>query len=379
MSDLPPLHESSAYVVVAENDQRGPYPLELLIGEVLAGRLHETTPIWWSGLSEWTTIGSHPGIAAELNHRRAAYAAALAPPPGQYQQAEGYETAAPTMPVSGQNYSADMFAGDAVPVLPNVEPQSVPEPAAAVESVFETIPAGNEVAAVAETGALPIGDSVPVEVAGGVDADVPFATASPFSPSAPETQAPAVPTPDPVAAPATFSAPAASAGLDPATARQYSSLVDRSRTRAEHRQRVNNVDEQFVAAITTAAEQIGFRSAGRTDTDQRHDLRFDGTSGDLLIVSVGQINASNPGDLANLHLPATLTYRAATAASTTDPGTGAHGEVIVAADQWTGQSTASVSLFLGLEDYLGANLEVDPSAVEHDLSAAVSVLRDRSR
>ena len=92
MTDLPPLHESMAYVVVAENDQRGPYPLDVLIGEVVAGRLYGTEPIWWPGLPEWTTIGSHPGLVAEIQRR---HAAASAPAPGQYQQVESYETAAP--------------------------------------------------------------------------------------------------------------------------------------------------------------------------------------------------------------------------------------------------------------------------------------------
>ncbi len=76
MTDLPPLDADIAYVVVAENDQRGPYQLEVLITEVLGGRIYDSTPIWWPGLPEWTTIAAHPGIAAELQRRRDAYAAA---------------------------------------------------------------------------------------------------------------------------------------------------------------------------------------------------------------------------------------------------------------------------------------------------------------
>ena len=52
MTDLPPLEEPQAYVVVGPDDQRGPYTMELLIGEVLAGRLSDATPVWWPGLSD---------------------------------------------------------------------------------------------------------------------------------------------------------------------------------------------------------------------------------------------------------------------------------------------------------------------------------------
>ena len=88
MNDLPPLDDPLAYVVVGPNDQRGPYPLELLLGEVLAGRLHDATPVWWPGLDEWTTMGAQPGVAAELARRRAGYApqpaVAPAPAPGRW-------------------------------------------------------------------------------------------------------------------------------------------------------------------------------------------------------------------------------------------------------------------------------------------------------
>ncbi|MFN7149929.1 MAG: DUF4339 domain-containing protein, partial [Microthrixaceae bacterium] len=75
MSELPPLDQPQAHVVVGPNDQRGPYTLELLITEVLAGRLSEETPVWWPGLNDWTTMGAHPGVAGELTRRRAAAAA----------------------------------------------------------------------------------------------------------------------------------------------------------------------------------------------------------------------------------------------------------------------------------------------------------------
>ena len=419
MTDLPPLDDDIAYVVVAENDQRGPYQLEVLITEVLGGRIHDSTPIWWPGLAEWTTIAAHPGLSAEIQRRRDAYAAAAgaaaqspaptlppaepAPQPAEptlgmfgqsvpQEQAPADQTQAPVYTNPGQDYSTDLYAGGAVaPVNPVAEPQQVPEPAVPVLPVAEPVqPSHDSAARLFDRQAL-TGEQVPAEVTGGIDADVP--AASPFAP-APEVAAPAPAGPAPVQPspvdalaplvpdPAAPGAPVPAApvpALDPVAARNYSSLVDRSRLRSEHRARIQSVDEQFVVAVQAAAAGLGFRDAGRTDTDQAHDLRFDGPTGDLLVMSLGRVNATAPSDLSVAHVPTTLTYRAAAVATTQDPGTGAHGEVRVAADQWTGQATSTVSLVLGLEDYLDATLSVDQAAVARDLAAAVGVLRDRAR
>jgi hypothetical protein len=421
MSDLPPLHDDLAYVVVAENDQRGPYQLEVLITEVLGGRIHESTPIWWPGLAEWTTIAGHPGLAGEIQRRRDAVAASNpvvppavpamppsepAPQPVQSDPTLGMfgqsvpqdpapadPTQAPVYTNPGQDYSTDLYAGSgmAAPVEPAVEPRAVPEQAAPVMPSAEPVSPEPTNSTRLFGQPTPTGEQVPAEVTGGVDADVP--TASPFSPaaeSAPVAAAAtdAVPAPEPaaelasapVSEPALAAAPApAVSALDPVAARNYSSLVDRSRLRSEHRARIQSVDEQFVVAVQAAATGLGFRDGGRTDTDQAHNLRLDGPTGDLLLLELGRINATAPSDLSVAHVPTTLTYRAAATATTQDPGTGAHGEVRVAADQWTGQATATVALVLGLEDYLDATLSVDQAAVARDLSAAVGVLRDRAR
>ena len=394
MSDLPPLHDDLAYVVVAENDQRGPYQLEVLITEVLGGRIHDSTPIWWPGLAEWTTIAAHPGLSAEIQRRRDAYAAAqpVVPSPsveptpdpqptlGMFGQSAPQDpapvdpTQAPVYTNPGQDYSTDLYAGSgmAAPVTPAVEPQAVPEHAAPVLPVAEPVQPAPANPADPYGQQVPTGQQVPAEVTGGIEADVP--AASPFAPAA-DAVAPVV-AEAPVAVPAAAPAPSS---LDPVAARNYSSLVDRSRLRSEHRARIQSVDEQFVVAVQAAAAGLGFRDGGRTDTDQAHNLRLDGPTGDLLLLELGRINATAPSDLSVAHVPTTLTYRAAATATTQDPGTGAHGEVRVAADQWTGQATASVSLVLGLEDYLDATLSVDQAAVARDLAAAVGVLRDRAR
>ncbi|MFM7063187.1 MAG: GYF domain-containing protein, partial [Actinomycetes bacterium] len=172
MTDLPPLDDDIAYVVVAENDQRGPYQLEVLITEVLAGRIYDSTPIWWPGLPEWTTIAAHPGIAAELQRRRDAYAAAsgaavpqpspMGPPPagpspaptlGMFGQsvagaaAPADQTQAPVYSNPGQDYSTDLYAGSGVaaPVSPVLEPQ--PGAAVPADPQFQQVPPGQQVPA----------------------------------------------------------------------------------------------------------------------------------------------------------------------------------------------------------------------------------------
>jgi hypothetical protein len=199
MSDLPSLDQPQAYVVVGPDDQRGPYTLELLIGEVVAGRLHDATPVWWPGLADWTTMTGHPGLAAEIQRRRSPAAAAsaftppAAPPPpqqpeaqpqvpvqhqepaapaaGQYQQAEGYGYSQatggyPAAASPGQDYSTDMYAGYGAAAQPSVEPTPPEEPMAVVTPVAEPVqPLGEP--AEAQGATQLVGETVAADVAGG--------------------------------------------------------------------------------------------------------------------------------------------------------------------------------------------------------------------
>jgi hypothetical protein len=199
MSDLPSLDQPQAYVVVGPDDQRGPYTLDLLIGEVVAGRLHDATPVWWPGLADWTTMTGHPGLASEIQRRRSPAPAAsaftppaappppqqpqapvpsapaepVAPPPGQ-QQAEGYDYGQspggyPAAASPGQDYSTDMYAGYGAPVQPAVEPSPPEEPMAAVSPVAEPVqPMGGP--AEAQDATQLHGETVAADVTGG---DVP--------------------------------------------------------------------------------------------------------------------------------------------------------------------------------------------------------------
>lgn len=394
MTDLPPLDQPQAYVVVGPNDQRGPYTLELLIGEVLAGRLHDATPVWWPGLAEWTTMSSHPGVAGELARRRAAYAdpqayapqpQAPAPAPGQYEQAQGYgyDTAAPaqpTQPVSGQDYSADMYAGQQVAANPAVDPTPAQEPFAPVSAVPEPVQAGESapVEAVGETELA--GEYVPAEVTGGESADVYAAPAATgWSVAEPNVageaivvdEAPEVMSPDQVQ----DAEPEGLAGVEQQAA--FASLVGRSRIRAAAGDQVRAVDAALADAVVAGAESQGFAEADRTAGDAKHDLRFDGGPGESLSIALGRITGDDLSAVRSGHVPLTVRFQSATYGGELDAGTGEHGEVVVVSDEWSGQATSTVSLLLSLEDYVGEDMTVDNGAVVRDVGAAVAVVRSR--
>jgi len=58
---------------------------------------------------------------------------------------------------------------------------------------------------------------------------------------------------------------------------------------------------------------------------------------------------------------------------------GAHGEVVIVSDEWSGQATSTVSLLLPLADYVAADLTLDNVALLRDVGATVSVVSDRLR
>jgi hypothetical protein len=355
MTDLPPLDQPQAYVVVGPNDQRGPYTLELLIGEVLAGRLHDATPVWWPGLAEWTTMNSHPGVAAELARRRAGYAdpqayaapspVAPAPAPGQYEQADyagGWDAATnqPAEAVPGQDYAADPYAAPAAQVA--------------------TDPVQEQFAPAAEPVAEPIVEAAPVEAAA----------------AAPAGWTVAEPTPE-VVSPDQVQAPEPAPSVSPEHQATFSSLVERSRGRAAAGDRVREVDAALADAVVAGAESQGFHEADRTTGEANHDLRFDGDPGESLGISLGRIKGDDPAAVRAGHVPLTVRFQSATYSGELDAGTGEHGEVVIVSDEWSGQATSTVAVLLPLADYLAEDLSVDAVSVVRDVGAAVAVVRGR--
>ena len=342
MSDLPPLDQSQAYVVVGPNDQRGPYTMELLVSEVLAGRLSEATPVWWPGLEDWTTMGGHPGVADELARRRAASAPApVWADPSHQPAAEQYAQPAAEQyapPAAEQYAQPEPTAGAAA------DPFGIGVPSAAVaeepgtSEVLDHDAAEPSVDHTDQTGGAGSDDQP-------VDAEV--------------IEIDEIVT------------------VDPRHHEVFAALVARSSVRAGLQARIDAVDDQLVEAVSSAVIDQGFSLGERVDAERGAELRFDGNQGDLVMVSMGRPAAMRPEDLGEDHVPVTVSYRSGTAGGVSDAGGGSHGDVQVAADEWTGQSTSSVSLFIGLGDYLDDALSLDAASVRRDIGATVAVLRER--
>ena len=389
MTDLPPLDQAQAYVVVGPNDQRGPYTMELLIDEVVAGRLSDSTPVWWPALTDWTTLSAHPGVAGEIARRRGA------PAP-----APEWATPTPAPPAP---------AAYAPPAPAQVYEQPQPEP---VPSAYSPAPAP-EAAAYAAPGASPY--AAPVEPAVAAPAAA-AGVADPFASSAVVEQAPFVPlASEPVAAEvvevvdvtdvvdedgivvaevvevtdvtdlvdadgvvvAEVVEVGQAVAVDPGALANYTALVVRSSVRADAQMRIDSVDEELVTAVIGTARKLDFDLDDRVDVDRGHELRFGEAGGDLLVISLGRIGSIRPEDIVSDHVPVTVSYRSGAYEGAIEPGEGNHGEVEVVADEWTGQATSSVSLLLSLEDYVDPDLAVDEAAVARDVGATIAIVRGR--
>jgi len=381
MTDLPPLDNPQAYVVVGPNDQRGPYALEYLLGEVLANRLHDATPVWWPGLDEWTTIGAQPAVAAELARRRAGYApqpaVAPAPAPGQYQEAvdagQGtWSTTAPgqpTEPVSGQNYSADMYAGAALPVEVAAEPAPVQDEWPSVGVQDEVPTPGMTAPATIEPESTLVGEVAPVEVTGGEDADVLSATpaaGSPFAPAAPTEAAAASPGAAAVAATAAVAAHHQAA---------FDELLDRSRSLTASADQIAASTAAVNAAVIGAVESQGFTFAERVDGDDADEIRFDGEPGETLQVTLGHLEGDDAAEVRAGDVAFGVRFQSTSASGEVAVTEAPSGGVVVAADEWTGQAVSSVALRLPLDRYLADDLSVDSAALDRDVTATVAVVR----
>jgi len=405
MTDLPSLDQPQAYVVVGPDDQRGPYTLELLVSEVVAGRLHDATPVWWPGLADWTTMTGHAGLAAEIQRRRSPGGASAFSPPtpqtpaaqpvphqtesaGYGQSGSGYPVAAP----AGQDYSTDMYSGYGAPAQRS-EQQAVQDPFASVTPV-DGPPQTTGAPATAEDSTVLMGEVVPVEVTGGEEADVPatgpFGRGEGDDPLATEqvvTDTGDVLDVEPVhltsedlesadaADPMTkYDASGPAMGLDPRDASVFSDLLARSRARAEAIEVVVELNDDVIGAVEDAGRDSGLEHTGTSGGTDQRTVAFRGGDDLTLEVTVGQVTghelARRDGhfDLqASCHRQAWQGVAAG--------GSGEHGEIVVAAARWGGGGTAEVSLLLPLADYLRPDLSCDTGAVRRDATALMAALR----
>lgn len=335
MSDLPPLEEPQAYVVVGPDDQRGPYTMELLIGEVLAGRLSEATPVWWPGLGDWTTMGGHAGVAGEIERRRSA---SSAPAPGW---ADPTPTGAPQPTYEQQTYEQQTYGAQGYE-QPSYEQPSYEQPSYGTQGYEQ--PSYEQHAGGfggLQGVASPADDVIDV---------------------------------DPIGVAPGESAPRSVAAHDQAA---FDQLVVRSATRSAHAERIAAAEESFVDAVVDAASATGLTVTGRDRGESAYDLRLDDTHGTQVVVLLGRFPTSPTEDLGAAVVPLQVSAHASGYGVNAHSSTGQHGEVVVTTDEWTGQASSSVALLLGLDDYVDAGLVVDRGSVGRDVGAVIAVVRGR--
>jgi hypothetical protein len=153
--------------------------------------------------------------------------------------------------------------------------------------------------------------------------------------------------------------------------------VERSSARAREAERAAVVEQQFLAAVIDGANSQGFVSNGSDITDGVTELRFDDDHGLQLVINVGTIRDTDTSKLRDSTVPLGVALRAASYGGGSSSGSGSHGDVVVVLDEWSGEATASISLLLGLDDYVDEGLSVDIGAVSRDVGATVAVVRSR--
>ncbi|MFV0316107.1 MAG: DUF4339 domain-containing protein [Microthrixaceae bacterium] len=394
MSDLPPTDQAQCYVVVGPDDQRGPYTLELLVTEVVAGRLDENTPVWWPGLADWTTMAAHPGVAAEVTARRGApqvepspYAP---PPPGEYAAA-----AQPTPdPAQAQAVEEVLRAGGSEPTsVVAATPQfatdspAVADPTAGNEPVFGVggqpadAPVADLQVAAAPTAAAPAPSATAPGALGGL--------AQPQD----LVEGPAVEVPEVEVTPADFEAvdaqglgsdsdgyraAGAGEGLDPMHSEAFADLIRRSRARADAASMIDNADGAFVSAFDSAATKAGFTRTAEGDSANSHELTYMGAPGETLMINLGRVTGHLLAT-GGSHVDLEASCASERFAGELDAGAGEHGEIVVANREGGVGAAASVSLHLPLEDYVGEDHAVDEIALDRDANAVVATLADRIR
>lgn len=369
MTDLPPLEEPQAYVVVGPDDQRGPYTLELLVGEVLAGRLSDATPVWWPGLADWTTMAGHRSLADEIQRRRSA-TSATAPgwsDPSATPSAPQPTYEQPTYDQTGYGQSSYDQPGQSQPSYgqqaAQPEPQQQPYQPQSYEQTPDEQPSYEQQS-----------QQVVYDQAGAVAPAPEFAEPESFG--------------DPGGTLIDVDSAGAVAwvsGSDAAPVQQvrgdggaaFSDLVTRSAARAGETARVAAAEERFLGAVVDGAATHDFVVNGRDVVDGNTELRFDGTRDTHLVLTVGRFASLSAAEVSSAVVPLTVVVRTSSHGSLVDTPTGAHGEVVVVADEWSGQTSSTVSLVLGLEDYFGDDLALDHDAVVRDIGAAVAAVGDR--
>jgi hypothetical protein len=109
----------------------------------------------------------------------------------------------------------------------------------------------------------------------------------------------------------------------------------------------------------------------------RYEIHSEIGSGGMATVALGRLTGDDPDALRGDDVPFEVRYQSSTFGGEVEAEPAGNGQVVVVADEWSGQATSTVWLRLPLEDYLLGDFSVDSGAVARDVGATVAVVRDR--
>lgn len=325
MDGLPPLDQPVAWVVVHGQERIGPYALDVLIDEVVAGRLAETTPVWWPPLVDWTTVMANDALVTEIERRRHGSVPGWAP----------LSLTGGTEPVGlDEDFSTDSGSTDGRVGAPHGSGPVVVERAATVEIVeAEVVDPDPDHDPVVEDGDI-------------VDAII----------TVPST-------------------------IGHRTNRLFLDLVGRSARVAEQMDAITAADQAFVIEMIAVGDRHGLGFTDHHSGSDEHRIHLRDVSGNReLTVLLGRIGTASRHltVCSTVPLSVVLSARGAAMVGRRSSPTGGtadeHGTVSVLFDERSGRMNAAISLFLTVSDYVDDFLTVNSSRLHDDLDSVVEEL-----
>lgn len=420
MAELPSLHDPVTYIVTGPKDQRGPYTLDLICNELLAGRLSNEMLIWWPGMTDWVKVQDHEALQGELQRRRGIEAA---PPPPQGEPVTTPGLSDPTASAPGwaspqshpepqpQPASTPWSAAD-LPVAESspdtiVDARVVSEAPSLASFAAPTTPfAGpategadaraHEAALSSEVVDAEIVDDEPAESETTAGPETPTGeTDTPFGGvDEPDTQVVDAeiieePSNESDFAPVDLEAPSV-ATTDDASARAVGDLINSTEELYRRREHRNVFHSDRRVAVIDAASSLGWRLTRDESTAALEELEFENDDAQRLTMALELLPPRSVTGTEDFSFTAILSAPRNATDSATSGGAGAaqptaqptYGDIVTNVDEWTGTQTHTLKLILGLESYVDIDsdsgaINVDAPALKADISHVISHLQQR--
>lgn len=425
MAELPSLHDPVTYIVTGPKDQRGPYTLDLICNELLAGRLSNEMLIWWPGMTDWVKVQDHEALQLELQHRRGVD---VAPPPPQSEPVRAPGLSDPTTSAPGwaspqpqpepqPKPGATSWSAADLPVAESSPdaivdarvigeaPLTAPSPVSAAPfdrpasdgaeaQVPESVPAAEVVEAEliddepAETEAAP--DATGTQIAASsehdtnvVDAEIIDELSANEEPGAEESSE------EPEFAPVDLEAPSA-VTTDGVVSQAVSDLINSTEELYRRREQREVFHYERRAAVTETASSLGWRLTRDESTATLEELEFENDDAQRLTIALELLPPRRVTGTEDFSFTAMLSApRNGTDPATSHGSTGAqpaaqptYGDIVTNVDEWTGTQTHTMKLILGLEAYVdiepnSGSINVDTALLKADIGHVISHLQQR--